>query len=194
MHPIGCLLCAILSVASPCVPPMLPPETALRTSGWTVTKSMEVTTMDGKRDFGVVSANMLQLDSMWKWNGADGLVVASASQSMLMSNGLTQGPDAPVLFTVCGPSVANCEPELPGGSPDLHAVFVLPPQPGSAHGFRAGERLQPPAICVCARAQARGGHADLGPGVRIPDPLSKQISFCAHPGDSGRPPRSPLRI
>jgi hypothetical protein len=96
------VLSAILSVASTCVPPLLPPETALRTSPWTVTKSMEVSTMDGKKDFGVVTADMLQLDSIWKWTGDDGLIVASASESMLKYNALMHGADKPVIFTVSG--------------------------------------------------------------------------------------------
>jgi len=61
---------------------------------------MEVSTMDGKKDFGVVTADMLQLDSIWKWTGDDGLIVASASESMLKYNALMHGADKPVIFTV----------------------------------------------------------------------------------------------
>ena len=56
--------------------------------------------MDGQKDFGVVTANMLQLDSTWKWTGEDGLAVASASESMLKYNSLTHGAYEPVEFTV----------------------------------------------------------------------------------------------
>jgi hypothetical protein len=70
---------------------------------------MEVSTMDGKKDFGVVTADMLQLDSIWKWTGDDGLIVASASESMLKYNALMHGADKPVIFTVRRPrGLASC--------------------------------------------------------------------------------------
>lgn len=83
-----------------CTPPFMPHEFALVTSPWSVTKYMEVKTMDGKKSFGSVSADMLQLDSVWKWTDNEGSIVTSAKESMMKMNSFMGKKDAPATFTV----------------------------------------------------------------------------------------------
>merc|ERR1711998_729482 len=96
----GALLLSGIACSMACVPPLLPPEVALKSSPWSVTRILTVETMNGKKTFGSITADMLQLDSIWKWTDDSGDIVASAAESMLKYNAFMHAADKPIVFTV----------------------------------------------------------------------------------------------